>query len=319
MEPRVSVIVPLYNKQRYIRRCLDAILSQTCEDLEVLVVNDGSTDGSEQIVAREYAGDGRVTLIHQANAGPGSARNHGTRRARAPLLAFLDGDDAWESHYLAESLRWFEAHPGAALLTWSMRLFPSGKTLEASWRRLGLPEGEYRLTPETPVRQAIGILANMLPSSTVVRAAPFARYGGYYDKFRCLYSEDTHLWLKILLNEPGGFAWEPLTLRYEDASELALNLKSVRPVEPFLTDPDDVRRACPPALAGLLEQILAWRALKTASVYCYFGRPEKARELVASFARRGRGWTSPHLATALVGCTPAGGWLGALAEKWKTR
>ncbi|BDC53194.1 fucosyltransferase (plasmid) [Bryobacterales bacterium F-183] len=314
---RFSVIVPLYNKKRYIRRCLDAILSQSFRDFEVIVVNDGSTDGSEQIVEQEYPS--RVRLVTQPNAGPGSARNHGCRLAQSELYAFLDGDDAWEPNYLAESDAWFTAHPQAAMLTWCMRLFPSDKTLEESWRSLAIPKSEFQLQPDTPVRSVIGMLANMLPSSTVIRADAFTRCGGYYDKFRCLYSEDTHLWMKVLLNYPAGFDWRPLTLRFEDASELALNLKSVRPIEPFLLDPDDVRTATPIAMRPLLDDILAWRALKTASVYGYFGHPAKARELVHRFTRWSRDWRSPHFATALAGCTPAGGWIGTAVENWRAR
>ena len=314
--PLISVIVPLYNKQRYIRRCLDAILSQTFENFEVLVIDDGSTDDSARIVAAEYR-DARLQLVHQPNAGPGAARNHGARLAQAPLLAFLDGDDAWEPHYLAETHRWFAAHPDAAMLTWCMRLFPSGLTLEQSWRKLDIPRGLFRLTPETPARRVVAMLANMLPSSSVIRASVFQRFDGYYDKFRCLYSEDTHLWLKVLLNCAAGFESQPLTLRYEDASELALNLSGARPIEPFLSDPDDVRQACPPAMQPLLAQILAWRALKTASVYGYYGRAAEARQLLARFTCWSRDWHSPYLATALVGCTPLGGWMGSLAERLK--
>jgi glycosyltransferase involved in cell wall biosynthesis len=315
--PRFSVIVPLYNKRRYIRRCLGAILAQRCRDCEVIVVNDGSTDGGDQIVRAEYSG--RVRLVSQANAGPGAARNHGGRLARAPWLAFLDGDDAWEPDYLAETAAWCDAHPEAVMLTWNMRLYPSGKTLDDSWRRLRIPRRDFQLTPDTPVREVIGMLANMLPSSTVLRADVFRRFGGYYDKFRCLYSEDTHLWIKVLLNYPAGFDWRPLTLRHEDASELALNLKSVRPIEPFLLDPEDVRGACPAPMRPLLEDVLAWRALKTASVYGYFGRPAQARELVQRFTRWERDWRSPHFAAALAACTPAGGWIGTVAERWRAQ
>src|SRR5436305_6569131 len=117
--PKISVIVPLYNKACYIDRCLDSILSQSFPDFEVIVVNDGSTDGGETMVERRR--DARVRLVSQENRGPGAARNHGVRLAQSPLAAFLDGDDAWSEHYLKESVQWMDrAGADVASLTWGM-------------------------------------------------------------------------------------------------------------------------------------------------------------------------------------------------------
>src|SRR5258706_14747420 len=104
--PKMSVIVHLYNKACYIYRCLDSILGQSFPDSEVIVVNDGSTDGSESLV--EQRRHPHVRLVSQKNAGPGSARNHGVHLAQSPLVAFLDGDDAWSEDYLKESVEWMD-------------------------------------------------------------------------------------------------------------------------------------------------------------------------------------------------------------------
>src|ERR1017187_2762295 len=108
MAVRVSVIVPLYNKSTWIDRCLDSILGQTFTHFEIVVVDDGSTDdGPAKVAAR---GDERIRLIRQANAGPGAARNRGVSEARGELIAMLDADDAWDSDYLAESVRLLEGY-----------------------------------------------------------------------------------------------------------------------------------------------------------------------------------------------------------------
>ena len=97
--------------------------------------------------------------------------------------------------------------------------------------------------------------------------------------------------------------------RYCDASDLSVNFKGVRPVEPFLMDPEDVRAECPAELRGLLERFLAIRACKTASVYGYFGEHRKAREIMRTFVSPGD-WRLPYFFFALVGCTPAAsGWV----------
>jgi glycosyltransferase involved in cell wall biosynthesis len=87
----ISVIIPLYNKGKYIARALDSVFTQTFEDFEVIVVDDGSADDGPDIV-RKYDGP-RLRLIQQANASPGSARNRGMRENKAPFIAFLNADD----------------------------------------------------------------------------------------------------------------------------------------------------------------------------------------------------------------------------------
>src|SRR6478736_7892917 len=91
--PRVSVVVPIYNVEHYLRDCLESLATQTFEDLQVVMVDDGSTDGSAAI-AQEFAErDPRFTLVSQANGGLSAARNTGIESATGELLAFVDSDD----------------------------------------------------------------------------------------------------------------------------------------------------------------------------------------------------------------------------------
>jgi len=91
--PKVSIIIPVYNAEKYLRECLDSVVNQTLADIEIICVNDGSTDGSPAIL-REYAAkDARLRLIDQVNTGPSAARNRGLDLARGEYIQFVDADD----------------------------------------------------------------------------------------------------------------------------------------------------------------------------------------------------------------------------------
>ncbi|BAK35595.1 putative glycosyltransferase/ glycerophosphotransferase [Microlunatus phosphovorus NM-1] len=92
-EPVLSVVVPVYNVEDYLGECLDSVLAQTLQRMQIILVDDGSTDGSAAIMAEYAARDRRIVIVRQANAGLGAARNAGITAARAPYLTFLDADD----------------------------------------------------------------------------------------------------------------------------------------------------------------------------------------------------------------------------------
>ena len=96
----ISVIVPVYNVERYLRRCVDSILHQTYRNFEVLLVDDGSTDASGAICDEYAAQEERVTAVHQKNGGLSAARNAGLERAQGTYLCFVDSDDFLDSRML---------------------------------------------------------------------------------------------------------------------------------------------------------------------------------------------------------------------------
>ena len=115
--PAVSVIMPAYNVAPYVGDALRSALAQTFTDLEVLVVDDGSTDATADVVAGIAARDPRVRLIRQPNRGLAGARNTGLRSARGDVFALLDSDDLWEPEFLAEQVAILRAHPDVHTVT----------------------------------------------------------------------------------------------------------------------------------------------------------------------------------------------------------
>lgn len=91
--PVVSIIVPIYNSKKYLRECMDSVLKQTLKEIEVILVDDGSTDGSSELCDELARKDGRIKVIHQPNGGAAAARNAGIDRASGKWLGFVDSDD----------------------------------------------------------------------------------------------------------------------------------------------------------------------------------------------------------------------------------
>lgn len=105
---RISIIIPVYNIKDYLQRCLDSVLIQTVHDFQCILVDDGSTDGSD-IICDEYAGkDSRFVVVHSKNGGPSVARNVGLDLVHSPWVTFIDSDDYVDEHYLENFLKYNE-------------------------------------------------------------------------------------------------------------------------------------------------------------------------------------------------------------------
>lgn len=114
-KPRVSVVLPTYNRRDTIQRAITSVRAQAFQDWELVVVDDGSTDGTRDVV--EALGEPRIRLIVQENQGVAGARNTALAASRGDLIAFLDSDDAWTPHHLALATAFFDAHPGEHAVT----------------------------------------------------------------------------------------------------------------------------------------------------------------------------------------------------------
>lgn len=108
MLPLVSVIIPAYNSKRFISETLNSVVNQTYKNLEVIVVDDGSTDGVDEVIQKFSQADRRVQYVRQANLGVSAARNHGFRHSTGNFIAFLDADDVWLPDNLRIKMAYFQ-------------------------------------------------------------------------------------------------------------------------------------------------------------------------------------------------------------------
>lgn len=113
--PDLSVVIPTWNRSADALGAVESALAQTGVTVEVVVVDDGSTDGTAEALAQRFGGDARVRVLRQANGGTARARNAGVAAARAPAIGLLDSDDRWEPGFAAARLAALRAAPGAAL------------------------------------------------------------------------------------------------------------------------------------------------------------------------------------------------------------
>ena len=198
--PKVTVIIPSYNCEAYIAETIDSILNQTFKDLELIVVDDGSTDRTCEIV--ESYGD-PVRLIRQSNARVCAARNRGIREAKGEFICLMDHDDYWYPEKLARQLQEFERHPEAgAVFSTFIRWYrdESGNfPAPESYDRLSVPDDT---DPEFTgwIYHQFLLDCWMLTSSAMFRKEVFEKCGMFDEALP--YSEDWELWIRMSRHYP---------------------------------------------------------------------------------------------------------------------
>lgn len=189
---RVSVVIPTYNKEAYIGRAVGSVLAQSMPDFEVIVVDDGSTDRSADVVRRII--DNRVVLLSKPNGGEGSARNAGIRAANSDLVCFLDADDAYQPWFLSEVIALAESNKNASMIATAFMIKErDGRVLNYLEHQLGgLIDDKYSL-------DYFGALsAGLYPvssSSVCVRSSLFSEVGLFDEQLRI--GADIDMWIRL--------------------------------------------------------------------------------------------------------------------------
>lgn len=188
----VSCIVPVYNGERFVTDAVESILAQTYVQREVIVVDDGSDDGTLDVLAR--FGD-RIRVLRQANSGPSAARNYGMEESRGAFIAFLDADDIWVDDKLESQMAVFEAHPQIQLCSGHIKSF---------W----IPEldDERQAFEDHPYHRERALLS---PCTVLVRRELFERLGGFDQELRN--AEDTD-WFHRMLKAGSNYETLPRLL-----------------------------------------------------------------------------------------------------------
>jgi glycosyltransferase involved in cell wall biosynthesis len=195
---RVSVIIPVFNGAATVAEAIDSALAQTFRDLEVIVVNDGSTDATPQILACYAA---RIKVINQSNRGIAAGRNSGAQASSGEYLAFLDCDDTWRPQMVERAIAVLDRDPQCVLTFCNLAIVDStGQALGAPLVGPGLDHGPS-------LDEMLSRLWPIMPSAVVMRRSVLDEVGGFSEQFSSYGYEDVYTWL--LVRERGDFRYIP--------------------------------------------------------------------------------------------------------------
>jgi glycosyltransferase involved in cell wall biosynthesis len=211
--PAVSVIIPTYNREAFLTEAIDSVLRQTWKDLETIVVDDGSTDGSRDVL-RRYGH--RITPFYNRNEGPSKARNFGTSKARGRFLAFLDSDDLWEPNKLDVQMGVFESHPEVSMVCCGSYVLGDAR------RRRSPVQGNHFGDLFLTLYQKSFVNT----SSVVLTRDSFLRAGPFEEAMRT--AEDYDLWLRVARDFPIAYLGTPLVGIRKHSDELSKNKLDLR-------------------------------------------------------------------------------------------
>ena len=196
----ISVIIPCYNRAHLLPRCLDSVLAQEFRPLEIIVVDDGSTDSTRSLLQGSYPG---IRIISQENKGVSAARNAGISAAKGDWLAFLDSDDTWFPAKLGRQIQAVEASPGSNIVH-----------TDEIWIRNGVrvnPQRKHRKYGGSIFKHCLPLCV-ISPSSVMIHRRVFDQVGLFDETLPVC--EDYDLWLRICARMPVLFVgnpWSPST------------------------------------------------------------------------------------------------------------
>ncbi|MDO4949031.1 MAG: glycosyltransferase [Bacteroidales bacterium] len=273
----ISVVIPLYNKERQIARTLQSVLRQTYQDFEIIVVDDGSTDAS----AAEVDGfdDPRIRLVNQKNAGVSAARNRGIEEARGRHIAFLDADDEWDERCLETFDYLIRKYPDCNARGTNYYLCHDGKK-------------EHTILRKMPFAGDIGVLTNYFEiaacshppinaSSICVDKALMQEIGGFPLGIRS--GEDLLTWARIAVRTNFAYSLEPHAFYNMGAGYIMTNTPPRRQDEG-----DPVGKALKqlfkeyPDTLGYKSYLSRWHKMRASVALRYFNRVETLKETFKS-------------------------------------
>ena len=206
-KPFFCAVIPTFNRWPLVGEAIESVLSQSFTDFELIVIDDGSSDGTAENIARDFP---NVTLIKQENCGVSAARNVGIRLAKAGWIAFLDSDDLWEQEKLFRQYEAIQADPSIRIVHTDEIWIRNKKRVNPKNRhqKTGSENGGHELFQRSVEMCLIS------PSSVVIHSDVFGKVGLFDESLPVC--EDYDLWLRIMANYPVAYIDKKLTIKRND-------------------------------------------------------------------------------------------------------
>ncbi|MBL08957.1 MAG: hypothetical protein CL402_00305 [Acidiferrobacteraceae bacterium] len=214
--PLISVVTSVYNGEAYLKECVDSVLNQTFQDFEYIILNNGSTDGTAEILS-QYT-EPRLQIVHQENQGLSRSLNKGIHMASSELIARLDADDFSNPYRLEKQINFMNQHPEIVLC---------GSQFKVLLGMDYIDNPTHGLEDDESIRKSMSCFNPFAHSTVVFRKAAFIKSGGYREKFK--FGQDYDLWSRILdFGEAYILRNELSTIRLHELSTSSKNSKAIR-------------------------------------------------------------------------------------------
>ncbi len=190
MAPKVSIIMPILNGQKYMGEAIESILNQTCQDFELIIVNDGSTDGTADQIQYYMSRANVRCIVHPTRQGVARSVNDGIRESHGEFISFLDHDDVWFPEFLETQMAHLRDHPDVGMVHSDFQTIDAdGNILEAS-----VATCRNRQRPSGHVFRELFLDSFIVGNSVLIRKECFERLGGFDEVIRW---GDYHMWMRI--------------------------------------------------------------------------------------------------------------------------
>lgn len=267
----ISVIIPLYNKEKQIAATLKSVIEQTFQDFEIIVVNDGSTDNSATEVLKVK--DPHIRLIHQENTGVSAARNRGIQEARFDLIAFLDADDNWKPNYLENQYELSKKYPQCSVYACNYEFRNADGTITSTIiRRLPFQESEGILSNYFEVASCSH--PPIWTSAVMVRKEAIQAIGGFPIGIKS--GEDLLTWARLAANYQIAYSKEVCAIFNVEGYDFSEKPKRL-PAEPDVVGKALKELADNHTIPNLNQYISHWHKMRS-SIYLRLNMRKKSIE-----------------------------------------
>jgi glycosyltransferase involved in cell wall biosynthesis len=212
--PYFSIVIPVYNKEKFVAKTIESVLSQTFIDYEIIIVNDGSTDQSEAKISAFK--DNRIQYYSKKNEGVAIARNFGIEKATADYICFLDADDYWHPTFLETMQRYSSELPEQKVFAAAIEIETKNKTIPAHYSIPSTSDFEIVNFFDASQKECV-----LWTSSVCIHKSVFEKVGDFDTKIK--HGEDTELWIRIGLQFPVVFIHKILARYVYDEKSISRN------------------------------------------------------------------------------------------------